>query len=103
MKVKTCISRMRETCTKNTFREESADIKFLPRSEVSGVNYDCSFKIHLPVGRKISLNISVIAQLPPSQVRRHLIKMFTDNTNTQTDIVREFFKILFYKYNYQQL
>ena len=62
LKVKTCISRMRETCTKNTFREESAVIQLLPRSEVSRVNYDCSFKIHLPVGRKIALNISVISQ-----------------------------------------
>ena len=68
LKVKTCISRMRETCTKNTFREERAEIKFLPRSDVSGVNYDCSFKIHLPVGRKIGLNISVITQQPAAQV-----------------------------------
>ena len=68
LKVKTCISRMRETCTKSTFREESAEIKFLPRSEVSGVNYDCSFKIHLPVGRKIGLNISVINQQQAAQV-----------------------------------
>ena len=67
LKVKTCISRMRETCTKNTFREESAEIRFLPRSEVSGVNYDCSFKIHLPVGRKIGLNISLITQPGPPQ------------------------------------
>ena len=59
---------MRETCTKNTFREESAVIKFLPRSEVFSLNYDCSFKIHLPVGRKIALNISVITQQPTDQV-----------------------------------
>ena len=62
---------MRETCTKNTFREESAVIKFLPRSEVFSLNYDCSFKIHLPVGRKIALNISVITQQPTDQVDTH--------------------------------
>ena len=68
LKVKTCISRMRETCTKNTFREESGEIKFLPRSEVSGVNYDCSFKIHLPVGKKISVMISAVVDHSRSQV-----------------------------------
>ena len=64
---------MRETCTKNTFREESAVIKFLPRSEVFSLNYDCSFKIHLPVGRKIALNISVITQQPTDQVDRYTL------------------------------
>ena len=59
---------MRETCTKNTFREESAVIKLLPRSEVSSVNYDCKFKIHLPVGRKIALNISVMGRESTDQV-----------------------------------
>ena len=59
---------MRETCTKSTFREESGVIQFLPGSEVSSENYDCSFKIHLPVGMKIALNISVIAQQHTDQV-----------------------------------
>ena len=66
---------MRETCTKNTFREESAVIKFLPRSEVFSLNYDCSFKIHLPVGRKIALNISVITQQPTDQVHNRHYKI----------------------------
>ena len=64
---------MRETCTKNTFREESGVIHLLPRSEVSSVNYDCSFKIHLPVGRKIALNISVIPQQPTDEVDEYNI------------------------------
>ena len=65
---------MRETCTKTTFREESAVVKFLPRSEVSSENYDCSFKIHLPVGMKIALNISVIAQQQTDQVPERFSK-----------------------------
>ena len=68
---------MRETCTKNTFREESGVIHLLPRSEVSSVNYDCSFKIHLPVGRKIALNISVIPQQPTDEVDQYnIIRLF---------------------------
>lgn len=68
---------MRETCTKNTFREESGVIHLLPRSEVSSVNYDCSFKIHLPVGRKIALNISVIPQQPTDEVDEYnIIRLF---------------------------
>ena len=51
---------MRETCTKRIFSEPRALIKLEPRDEISRENYDCSFKIHLPVGNKISVKISAL-------------------------------------------
>ena len=68
---------MRETCTKRIFSEPRALIKLEPRDEISRENYDCSFKIHLPVGRKIALNISVITQQPTDQVDTY----YTTHTN----------------------